>query len=235
MSQSDETPDCWNRIGVWGTESPRCEHLAEVVHCRNCEVFVAAGRQIFERPLPAGYLEEQRRQLAGEETSEAAGSGESVIAFRLGVEWFALPTAVFEAITEARPVHRLPHVAAGYVQGVVNIGGEVRLCHALASLLEAGEAAPAEDGKQIYRRLLVVRLGGEGYVFPADEVLGLLRYRREQLRPPPATIAEVTRRRLRGSLEAAGRTLVVLDEAAIHQALSQGHLGAPADDREGDA
>lgn len=228
MTADASRQDCWNQIGVWGAAAERCARLDEVVHCRNCAVFIAAGRQIFERPLPPDYLQEQQRLVAGEVASEESG-GESIIAFRLGAEWFALPTAVFDGITEARPIHRLPHVAAGHVQGVVNIGGEVRLCHSLASLLEVAEvAAEAADERQVYRRLLVMHLGGEGYVFPADEVLGLLRYRRDQLRAPPATIAEATRRRLRGSFERDGRTIVVLAEDALQQALGQGYATPPS-------
>ena len=42
---------CWRRIGVWGSERPRCIELEKVVHCRNCAVFAQAAREVFERRL----------------------------------------------------------------------------------------------------------------------------------------------------------------------------------------
>ena len=53
--------DCWNRIGVWGTETPRCPKLEDVVHCRNCEVYSAAGRLVLERRLPLRTRERSPR------------------------------------------------------------------------------------------------------------------------------------------------------------------------------
>ena len=37
---------------------PRCPRLDEVIHCRNCEVFTQAGRNLLERALPEEYKEE---------------------------------------------------------------------------------------------------------------------------------------------------------------------------------
>ncbi|HEY9052840.1 MAG TPA: chemotaxis protein CheW, partial [Gammaproteobacteria bacterium] len=34
--------DCWNKIGVWGNEKPRCPQLDELIHCNNCPVYAEA-------------------------------------------------------------------------------------------------------------------------------------------------------------------------------------------------
>src|SRR6185312_12714118 len=93
-----ETP-CWQRIGVWGDRS--CPELVLATHCHNCPVFAAAGRRFLDAPPPPGYSSEWAEQLAETEDA-AAGDLISVLAFRLGDEWFALPVAVLVEVTHAR-------------------------------------------------------------------------------------------------------------------------------------
>lgn len=97
--------DCWNKIGVHGDRS--CPELAALVHCHNCPVFAAAGGQFLNAPPPQGYLEEWRDRLAMP-VEETAADLVSVLIFRLGQEWLALPVQVVVEITGLRPVHRIP-------------------------------------------------------------------------------------------------------------------------------
>src|SRR4051794_25736525 len=94
--------DCWNRIGVWGDRS--CPELANVVHCHNCPVFASAGRRFLDAPSPEGYLEEWTQRLAApvEEQGQARWS---VLSFRIGEEWLALPVSVLVEVTPPRTVH----------------------------------------------------------------------------------------------------------------------------------
>ena len=48
-----ELHDCWNTIGVAGDQS--CARLKEIIHCRNCPNYSAAGVQLLDRALPADY------------------------------------------------------------------------------------------------------------------------------------------------------------------------------------
>jgi len=223
---SEETTradDCWNRIGVWSTAGSRCERLGEVVHCRNCEVFVAAGRRLFERESPPGYLRENLAALVREEDT-ANRDSLAIMVFRLGVEFFALPVDVLEAVTESRPVHRLPHVNDPFVKGVVNISGEVCLCHSLKSILGTASAphAAEEGGRHVYRRLIVIRISGVRYIFPVDEILGMSRYQRNALRATPATIGREIRHLFKGAFRAEGDRVAVLDTDALHRFLHRG-------------
>jgi chemotaxis-related protein WspD len=93
---SDET--CWNTIGVWGEREPRCELLPEVIHCQNCEVYCKAGRGLLEREPTADYLQEWQEELAEEKVKEEAAS-QSLVVFRLGMEYLALP---MRALLEVR-------------------------------------------------------------------------------------------------------------------------------------
>ena len=148
--------DCWNSIGVWSKSGASCERVKDVIHCRNCEVFIAAGRLIFERESPLAYQQENLSLLAATENpvdQDTIG----VIVFRLGNELFALPSGVFELITESKHIHRLPHMKSPYIKGVVNISGEVCLCHSFMAVLDVDANAdePATTNQHVYKRIVV--------------------------------------------------------------------------------
>jgi len=223
--EAEKLDDCWNRIGVWAHSVARCERLKEVVHCRNCEVFVAAGKQIFERELPPGYRQENLAILAGADTVSHQDYI-SIIVFRLGAEYFSLPANVFEAVTESRPVHRLPHVNSPYVKGVANISGEVCLCHSLMTVLAVDVCCDeaGEKERHVYKRLIVVNLDEGRYVFPVDEVKGMARYRPAQLKSTPATIDDEIRQLILGTFQHEDDRVAVLDVDRLHRILHAGSL-----------
>ncbi|VAX05167.1 hypothetical protein MNBD_GAMMA20-1818 [hydrothermal vent metagenome] len=221
MKKETEKPDdCWNKIGVWAYSSIRCERLQEVVHCRNCEVFVAAGKQIFEQELPPGYQQENLAILADVDTVTDQDCV-SIIVFRLGVEYFSLPANVFETVTESRPVHRLPHVNSPYVKGVVNVSGKVCLCHSLMTVLAVDACCDefGEKERHAYKRLIVVNFGEGRYVFPVDAVKGMASYRPEQLKPAPATIDDEIRPLILGTFQDENDRVVVLNTDELHRML----------------
>jgi chemotaxis-related protein WspD len=173
---------CWTRIGVAGDRS--CPELPRVVHCRNCEVYAHAGRQLLDQQAPPGYLEEWAAQLAAAETDTASAMLSAVI-FRLGAERLALPTSIFVEIVELRSVHRIPHRSNATLLGLAVIGGELQLCVSLASLLGIG--AGVANGSRA--RLAVIEREHDRWVFPVDELLGVERIEQHTLGQPPATVA----------------------------------------------
>ncbi len=223
--ETEKLDDCWNRVGVWAHSVSRCERLKDVVHCRNCEVFIAAGKQILERELPSGYQQENLAILVGTDTTSHQDCV-SIIVFRLGSEYFSLPADVFEIVTESRPVHRLPHVNSPYVKGVVNISGEVCLCHSLMTVLavDACWDEPEEKERHVYKRMIVVNLDEGRYVFPVDEVKGMARYRPAQLKSAPATIDDEIQQLIRGTFQYGDDRVAVLDVDGLHRML---HVGSP--------
>ena len=142
--------DCWRHVGVTGDRS--CPELKTFIHCRNCPVLSAAARRFFDRPAPAGYLESWREILEQPEVTVDADA-RSVLIFRLGTEWLALPTAAVVEVTPLRQVHRLPHRSGPVLAGIVNIRGQLQLCVRLQSttghtppLVSVSDAAPAHIG-----------------------------------------------------------------------------------------
>jgi chemotaxis-related protein WspD len=187
MTSLPTIDNCWDRIGIGGDRS--CPELSRHAHCRNCPVFGTAAQTFFDRPPPAGYQVEWAEILAGAEP-ELDNDHLSVVIFRLHGEWLALPTACLVEVTLPRRPHRVPHRSNAVLVGLVNIRGQLHLCVSLHGVLgiEPAKAANEEDtaGRQ---RLLVFEQHGERWVFAADEVLGVERIARAQLRRVPGTLA----------------------------------------------
>ena len=214
--------DCWNRIGVWGDRT--CPELAAVVHCHNCPVFARAGRQFLNAPSPEGYLDEWTERLAAP-PAEASSDLQSVLVFRLGAEWLALPVQVLVELTHPRPVHRIPH-RGGLLAGLVNVRGELHLCVHLDQLLGIPPVPsdgppdvndPSRNGSS--RRLLVVQREADRWVFPVDEADQVHRFPTHELTAVPATVARSAVRLTRGVFACAGKAVGYLDDARLFQTL----------------
>jgi chemotaxis-related protein WspD len=157
--------------------------LERHTHCRNCPVFAEAGARLLDRALPTGYREEWTRRLAEAKTSAAVKK--SVVVFRVGAEWLALPTPVFQEVAERRVIRSLPHQQNNFVLGLASVRGELLLCISIAGLLGIKTEAAGNTRRPAYDRLLVVGQHGQRLAFPVDEVLGVQRYL-------PAEVAELS-------------------------------------------
>jgi chemotaxis-related protein WspD len=220
--------DCWNRIGVTGDRS--CPELVSVLHCRNCSVFTAAGRQFLDASPPPGYLEEwaQRLALPLEEPGWSGASATlSVLVFRLGEEWLALPVAVLVEVASTRAIHRIPH-RAGLLAGLVNIRGELLLCTHLDRLLGIGteDSPPRTRPVAHQQRFLVVQRESpapgnatERWVFPVHEVDQVRRFSPGELREVPITLGEPGQHLTRGVFHHEGRAIGYLDAERLFQTL----------------
>ena len=138
MSNSPERhiniDDCWNRIGVWRNGDERCSKLDTVIHCYNCNVYSEAGRSLLDRPVPSDYGSEWAGILA-EEKSAHTSEFVSVIVFRLGAEWLALPVNLVNEITLLRDIYQIPHNTNRNIKGMVNIRGELIISMSLGNML----------------------------------------------------------------------------------------------------
>ena len=179
--------DCWKTIGVEGNGT--CRELQTYIHCRNCPVYSAASLQLFDRPLPAEYRRQWTEHFSREKKLSAPAKT-SVVIFRIGMEWLALPTQVFQEVAERRIMHSLPHRRQGIVLGLVNIRGELLICVSVGRLLGLEKEAQRDKRRAAYDRLLVVNSAGSRLAFPVEEVHGTHRFHREDLKEPPATVAK---------------------------------------------
>jgi len=214
-------PDCWRTIGVAGDRS--CPELEAYIHCRNCPVLADAARTFFDRPAPEGYLESWSRILEVPE-KPADTSATSVLVFRLGREWFALPSTTLVEVTPQRPLHRVPHRGAAVLEGLVNIRGQLQLCVSLHRLfgLPAAPVTPspppgdADPGTP--SRLLVVEppvAACDRWVFPVDQVAGVHQVRQATLRPVPSTVSQSASRYSQTLFEWQTMVVALLDEQRL--------------------
>jgi|HubBroStandDraft_2_1064218.scaffolds.fasta_scaffold227866_2 chemotaxis-related protein WspD len=183
-----EPEDCWNRIGDGGCGT--CPELSKFVRCRNCPVYARAGAQLLDRALTPAERQAWSVQFAQARTP-AAPAKISAVFFRIESNWLALPTLVFQEIAERRLIHSLPHRRRGIILGLANIRGELLLCVSLGHLLGWRPPAPPEKLRASARRLLVVRWEADRFVFPVDEVHGIHRFTREELKEPAAGAAKM--------------------------------------------
>jgi chemotaxis-related protein WspD len=150
---------------------------------------------------------------------------DSVLVFRLGSEWLALPTALFDRVADVQAVHTLPHRRAGMAAGLVTVGGDLVVHLSLAALLGVGTegATPAGTSPrhEVVRRLIVLTDQRGRLAITADEVWGVCRYHAAQLRPPPSTLARALVSYTISMLDVEGRMVGVLDGPRVLDALSR--------------
>ncbi|GBC63403.1 chemotaxis protein CheW [Desulfonema ishimotonii] len=184
-----QSESCWQRIGVFGQGKPTCPELGRVIHCRNCEVFTRAGRQILERDLPDDYRDQWTDVIAAKKEEESPRTI-SVVIFRIGEEWLALRTRLFAEVIDPERFHSLPHRNNPVLLGVVNVHGELRLCISLRVLLDIEMRTAPPPERRIYRRMMVIGHDSEQWVFPVDEIHGVHRVAPENFQNVPVTVAK---------------------------------------------
>jgi chemotaxis-related protein WspD len=183
--------DCWNKIGVRGDSS--CPELKKHVHCRNCPVYSAAAVDLLDTDLPADHLERWTTHIAQAKVLAEIDT-HSVVVFRIGDEWLALPTALFNEIAGIGEIHTVPHRRNGAVLGLTNIRGELLVCVSLQQMLGLQPAGERKRDKQhaAAGRFLVIQHEGSRVVCPVDAVHGVRRFHAREQVPVPSTLAKAT-------------------------------------------
>ena len=182
--------DCWNNIGIWGSELPRCEKLEQYTHCRNCAVYSVAGRKVLERKLTDNY-EENWAAVYSKDKQEHITEKESVTIFRLGDEIMAIPTEYVMSVNDIGNIHTVPHQNSNILRGLINLHGELKICISLGRLLELNKAVKeVESMHRVYNRMVEISKDGKEYIFIASEVLGVHHITDESHKDVPATISK---------------------------------------------
>ncbi len=214
---------CWNVIGVWGTNTARCTRLDEVTHCRNCDVFVAAGRDLLNREPPPGYLEEWTELLA-RKTNAQDSQYVSLVIFRIEKEWLALPSKLFKEVVAPRAIHRIPHRTNDVLLGLANIHGQLHVCFSLKAFIGIPDSAERDGITGTSARMLVAQKDGECWVFPVDEIAGVCRCGANDARNVPVTVAKAAGTYTRGILLHDQKEVGLLDDELLIYALKRSML-----------
>jgi chemotaxis-related protein WspD len=219
LELTEKRHDCWNQIGVFGDGT--CPELAKVIHCRNCPVYAAGGRSLLEREPPADYLREWTQALAEAKDEDQAEDTLSVLIFRLGREWLALPTHVCQEVAEMRPIHTLPHRSGPVLLGLVNIRGQIRLCVSLRELLglEPGDDSGRTTNHKNPRCLVVIARDSDHWVLLVDELHGIQRFHLSAVRDAPVTVAKAAPRLTKSVIDWQDKGVGYLDDELLFLAL----------------
>ena len=213
--------DCWNRVGVWSPEGASCPELKRFVHCRNCDSYSAAGRQMLERPVPGVYRQEWTERFAHAKRNDK-DKNKSVLLFRLGDEWLAISSLFVNEITPMRTIHSLPHKSGTAVKGLVNIRGELKTCISIGSVLQLDKARESYiTDHEILERMIFAEKDGQSFVFPVSEVHGIFHYAEDALQAIPATVAKSRHSYTSGILCWDNRHIGVLDCELLFYALAR--------------
>lgn len=212
--------DCWNKIGVWGKEKPRCPELDKLIHCNNCPVYAEAGRTLLGRSADKGYLEQWLGNLSNPR-DDSLNNLSSALSFRLGDEWFALPCNVIKEITHCSKHHSLPHRKNPVLRGMVNVRGELLLCFSLGYLFKLHKSEKETANNHIHERYIVISDEQESYTFPVSEVRHIIKYNPDDMDKPPSTIDQASQSYIRGIIRQQDTNIGLLDEnlllAALHR------------------
>ncbi|HTL89871.1 MAG TPA: chemotaxis protein CheW [Leptolyngbya sp.] len=186
MITIEQINDCWNQIGVEGDRT--CDQLNQVIHCRNCPVYAAAGRLLLEREVPIEYVQTWTKAIAEPGTTTSVRSTEevlSLILFRLSNERFAMSIRSLQEVVRPTRIHALPHRSDRLFLGLTSIRGEILLCAALQTFLDLAPSTPCDS-----ERMLIVHSNHRKWVFPVDEVYGIQRYPLRDIQDPPVVITK---------------------------------------------
>lgn len=211
--------DCWNQIGVVGDRS--CPELKTYTHCRNCPIYSNAGHNLLEREAPTGYVDELTDWLTQTKDEQAVGTI-SISIFRLQGEWLALPAQLFTQVTQSAPVHRIPHRSNNILLGIVSIQGEILLCISLSELLGLEATLPSQNiNPIIYKRMVVVEVEGNRWVFPVDEIYGVHRIDSDELCNVPATVSKATGTYTKAVINWQNKSVSLLDDELLFYTLNR--------------
>jgi chemotaxis-related protein WspD len=211
---------CWKKIGIYGDRS--CPKLKDHGHCRDCAVFSQQGRALFNREAPENYLNEWVSLLAQERETVSRNLNTAQV-FRLESEWFALPARCWVEVVGVLPVRHIPHRSNRVLLGMVSVRGEIHLCVSLADLfgIEKDESTSDSNSLRTNPRFCVVRRDNVSWVFPVDEVHGLVSYAESDVAAIPSTLAKSFQKFSRGLLDVSGKKLGLLDDAAVFDAFAR--------------
>lgn len=201
---------------MWGAEPNKCERLQQVVHCRNCEIFRQAGRTVFDREILQDDVSLWTHQIA-KLKEEIDKSDMSVLSFRLDKHWFALPTQIFNQISQDGYTHQIPHKTKSRGVKLVNVGGTIYICLSLKTLLGLESEATkgeAPGNRKNSKRLMLVDIEGESYVLTTDEIGGVFRVDSSKIKSAQSP-GGINQRLIIGTVKVAGLDCQLIEQSQL--------------------
>lgn len=199
-----------------------CPELEVHTHCFHCPVFARAGQSLLDREPQQDYLEENSRTIAEVKSQQTAETSGAVV-FRISREWLALPSKVFSGILDVRTIRSVPHKSGRIFKGIATVHGQLVPVVSVRELLglDPEHLSEEEKGFRVFRRHICVDRGAGRWIFGADEVLGVTRYRRDLLLDAPATVAKAPAAMTRGLFDLGEKRVSLLSHEMFFEALNR--------------
>lgn len=182
-------------------------------------IFSSQANILLARQPHSTYVEEWSEIFAKERTIVHGQNVQSVVLFRLGQEWLALSTLVLLEVAEMRLIRRIPHRSGDMLKGLINLRGQLCICINLLNFLEIS-AAP-QHSSHARQKMVAISQDQQRWVFVADEVLGLFSCDKDTLKNVPVTVAKSTANYIKGTFNAAGKHVFLLDEELLFCSLER--------------
>lgn len=160
------------------------------------------------------YLHEWTGILQSDKGGAQERRDYSLLLFRIASEWFGLSTSVFNQVCEKKPIHSIPYRQNPMLLGLVNIGGQIRVCFAIDKLLGIAKEAGENESLSsvVYNRMVVIEKEGNTWVFPVDEVYGIFQFDAKKMENVPVNVAKSSSNFLKGVYNWKDRSIGFLDE-----------------------
>ena len=160
---------CWRNIGVWGSTKPRCPSLAKVIHCKNCEVFAQAAKQVFMKQSSEQELFERSLDLYHNSDFEDHTREVSLLPFRVGPTWFCVSPQDVINVAQRSHVHKLPNRKSEVVKGLVAVEGQIYTCISLSYLMHIPRIE-SKSNLAMFKRILILKVENKQLAIRVDEV-----------------------------------------------------------------
>lgn len=179
--------------------------------------------KLFERTPTQEYIEEWTNDLMQPQSSENSEGILSVIVFRLGEEWFALPTICIKEVSHCRAIHQIPHRTNNTLLGVINLNGELQLYVALHRLLEVDSSADIQTIRIPYQqeRMIAIVKDRDLWVFPVAEIDGIYKWDLTKLENVPVSVSRSSANYVKGIMKKENRSVGLLDEELLFASLKR--------------
>lgn len=185
-----------------------------------------AANLLLEREAEPDYIQEWTTLLMKEKEKGDSTTEGSVVIFRLGKEWLALSTLVVAQVAENRPVHSIPHRSNAVLAGIVNLGGQLKLCIRLHHFLEIGrdDAEHSYKTPLAYSRMIAIQNEEEFWIFLVDEVYGIVHCDFAFMENVPVTVSKSAANFLKGVMHWEGKSLGIINEDMLFYSLRRNLL-----------
>ena len=128
-----------------------------------------------------------------------------LVGFQLGQERFGVDILLVKEIIPVGSITRVPN-SPDFVEGIINLRGEVIPVIDLRKRLNTGEATIEKSS-----RIIVVELEEQQIGFIVDVVSQVLRISADAIEPPPDMVTGVGSEYIKGIARVEGRLLMLLD------------------------